>query len=79
MLIRLDKNANKILFLNVNVNNLLLDENVNIFYWRKMLVIFFGSKRQYIPFDQNVNKLSLLEENFSYFLLDLNINMFLLD
>ena len=40
MLTRLDKNINKISFSDVNVINFLLDENVNIFYWRKVLVIF---------------------------------------
>ena len=32
MLTKLNKNANKILFLDVNINNFLIDENINIFY-----------------------------------------------
>ena len=32
MLTRLDKNVSKILFLDINVNNFLLDENINIFF-----------------------------------------------
>ena len=32
MLTRLDENVNKIPFLNENVSNFLLDENVNIFF-----------------------------------------------
>ena len=67
MLTRLNENIRKMQFLDVNITNFLLDENVNIFYWRKMSMIFFGPKYQYIPLDQNVNKLSLLDENVTIF------------
>ena len=79
MLTRLDENVTKIPFLDINVTNFLLNENINIFYWNKTSVIFFLPKRQYVSLDQNVNKLSLLDENVNNFLLDLNITIFLLD
>ena len=44
MLIRLDENLNKISFMNVNVTCVFFMKNVNMFYLRKMLVIYFGSK-----------------------------------
>ena len=37
----LDKNVNKILFLDVNVNNFLLDENINIFLLEENVNNFF--------------------------------------
>ena len=44
MLNRLDENVTKISFLNVNVSNILLDENVNIFLLEEIARIFFGPK-----------------------------------
>jgi len=44
MLIRLDENLNEISFMNVNVTCVFFMKNVNMFYLRKMLVIYFGSK-----------------------------------
>ena len=41
MLTRLDKNVSKILFWDININHFLLDENINIFYWRKISEFFF--------------------------------------
>ena len=48
MLIRLDKNVTKILFLDVNVNNFFLDKNVNIFLLEKNVNNFFKPKCHYV-------------------------------
>ena len=60
-LIRLSKNVSKISFLNVNVSNFLLDENINIFFLEEIVSNIF--------LDLNVSKfdwtkkLSILDEN----------------
>jgi len=68
ILIRLDENISKISFFYVNVSNILLDENVHNFSWRKLTVIFLP-KCQYVSLNQNVNKLSILNENINNFIL----------
>ena len=52
MLTRLDKNVNKIPFLDVNVNNFLLNKNVNIFLLEENVKKKIGPKCQYVPLDQ---------------------------
>ena len=52
MLTKLDKNISKISSLDVNVINFLLNKNVNIFLLKKMLIIFFEPKYQYVSLDK---------------------------
>ena len=68
ILIRLNKNINKISILDVNVSNFLLEKNV---------INFFLFKCQYVPLDQNVNIIRRKMSVVSF--LGLNIRIFLLE
>ena len=60
---RLDKNVSKILFLNINISNFLLVENVNIFLPQENVNNFLLDLNVCIFYwTKNVNKLQLWDE-----------------